>query len=126
MGRRAESSSTPSDSGCKWKTRRQASAWKTAQHGKIVLIILPLGESVVSTEEEPVAREGARVRQNKGRDGIKRGSDTKGAGGVGQERRRGQIRGARHCLPGRDAQMEVTVTVWGVGFRGGGLGSALT
>lgn len=80
----------------------------------------------MSTEEEPVGREGARVRQNKGRDGIKRGSDTKGAGGVGQERRHGQIQGARHCLPGRDAQMEVTVTVRGVGLWGGGLGSALT
>lgn len=79
----------------------------------------PLGGSVLSTEEEPVGRERARVRQNKGRDGIKRGSDTKGAGGVGQERRRGQIRGAHHCLPGKDAQMEVAVPVWGVGWGPG-------
>ena len=46
------------------------------QHRKIVLIIFALGESVVSTEEEPVGRERARVRQNEGRDGTKRGSDT--------------------------------------------------
>lgn len=94
------------------------------QHRKIVLIIFALGESVVSTEEEPVGRERARVRQNEGRDGTKRGSDTKGAGGVGQEQRRGQIQGAHHCLPGRDAQMEVAVPVWGVG-RGPGVSSHL-
>lgn len=46
--------------------------------------------------------ERARIRQNKGRDGIKRGSDAKGAGGVGQERCCGQTRGAGRCLPGRD------------------------